>query len=147
MRVVPLMFYGPLFGTQKSMAAFISKYDLRKDQFQIKLGQKGQISKFNIFLQKHAYHIQFCLRIPKNVIYFYVRQLEMPKIAFQKSDVATFTFFNHCTVKNKDIALKFGRCVVCMQIYNIYSVFDNSKFLIYMHLFLANWSFYFQWLK
>ena len=44
-----------------------------------------------------------------------VCQLEMTKIAFQKSDVITFTcFFDHCTVKNGDIALQFGMCVVCM---------------------------------
>ena len=49
----------------------------------------------------------------KNAIYFYVRLLEMPKIVSQKSDVITFTrFFYHCIAKNKDIAFKFGMCIV-----------------------------------
>ena len=48
----------------------------------------------------------------KNVIYFDVRQLEMPKNAIQKSDVITFTWFlGHCTAKNEDIGLKFCKPV------------------------------------
>ena len=31
--------------------------------------------------------MQFCFRIPKNAIYFYIRQVKKPKIAFQKCDV------------------------------------------------------------
>ena len=63
----------------------------------------------------------------KNVIYFYVRQLEMPQNAFQKSDVIIFTcFFGNCTAKNKDIALKFCMLVICMHLHHIYSGFlDN----------------------
>ena len=33
------------FGTQKSMVTFVSKFDLRKGQFQVKLGL-GQIQNF-----------------------------------------------------------------------------------------------------
>ena len=45
----------------------------------------------------------------------------MPKIAFQKYDVITFTcLFGHCTVKNKDIALKLGMHIVCMHLDYIY---------------------------
>ena len=37
------------------------------------------------------------------------------KKCISKSDVMTFTwFFDHCTAKYKDIALKFCMCVVCM---------------------------------
>ena len=40
--------------------------------------------------------------------FFVVRQLQIPKIAFQKSDVITITWFlGHCIAKNKDIGLKF----------------------------------------
>ena len=70
--------------------------------------------------QNQNFHLKTCLSClvlsqdSKNVI-FYVRQLEMSKSAFQKSDVINFTwFFDHCTAKYKDIALKFGMCVVCM---------------------------------
>ena len=39
---------------------------------------------------------------------FVVRQLEMPEMACQKSDVITFTWLlGHCTAKNEDIGLKF----------------------------------------
>ena len=89
--------------------------------------------------------MQFCLKIPKNVIYFCVRQLEMPKVAFQKCDVITFTCcFGHCRAKNKDIALKFCLHVVCMYFDHMYSgfliplkiwilyaiIFEKSKFWI-----------------
>ena len=48
---------------------------------------------------------------------FYVSQLEMPKIAFQKCDIITFTWFlGHCTAKKKDIALQFCMHIVCMNI-------------------------------
>ena len=52
----------------------------------------------------------------QKLIYIYVRQLEMPKIAFQKVTSSPFPvfFFYHCTAKYKDIALKFGMCVVCV---------------------------------
>ena len=64
----------------------------------------------------------------QNVIYFYVRQLEMPKIAFQKCDVITITCFLSLQAKNKDIALNFFMRVVCMYLDHIYSVFYNLKF-------------------
>ena len=43
-------------------------------------------------------------------------------------NVITFTcfFFGHCTGLNKDIAVKFCMCVVCMYPDHIYSVFFNS---------------------
>ena len=70
----------------------------------------------------------------------------MPKVAFKKCDVITFTcFFGHCTAKNKDIALKFCMRVVCMYLGHIYSgflitwkfrilwanIFEKSKFWIF----------------
>ena len=44
----------------------------------------------------------------KNVIYFYLRQLQKPKIAFKKVTSSPLSVFDHCTVKYKDIAFKFG---------------------------------------
>ena len=72
---------------------------------------------------------RFVSGFKKNVIYFYVRQLEMPKIAFQKCDVITFTWFSgHCTAKNKDIALKFCVRVFCKYPEHVYScVLDNLE--------------------
>ena len=44
-----------------------SKFDRSKVQFQVKL---DQISNKKIILQKYAYHIQFCLRIPNMRLIF-----------------------------------------------------------------------------
>ena len=44
---------------------------------------KVKFLKFKISIQKHTYVVQFCLRIPE-MLFFYVRQLEKPKIAFEK---------------------------------------------------------------
>ena len=122
------MFYGS-FGTHNSMVAFIFKFEPRKGQLHVKQGQITSNFKIQNFL------IQICLSCAdlsqnsKNVIYFYVQQLEMQKIAFQKCDVITFTWFSgHCTAKNKDIALKFCVRVVCMYVDHIYSgCLDNVK--------------------
>ena len=85
--------------------------------------------KIQNFLTKVCLSCEVWSQDSKNVIYFHVRHLEMPKIAFQKCDVITFFyfFFGHCTVKNKDIALRF--CfVVCLHFYHIYSrSLDTSK--------------------
>ena len=44
--------------------------------------------------------------------------------------------FYHYTAKYKDIALKFGMCVVCMYVYNIYCVFlDNSKIVVFISIY------------
>ena len=102
MSVVRHMFYGS-FGTQKTMVTFISK-----------LGQINLNIKIQNFPTKNEYLVEFIFWDSKNVIYFYLRQLEMPKIAFQKSYVINFTFFDNCTAEYKDIVLKFGVCVVFM---------------------------------
>ena len=74
------------------MVVFIFRVDPRKGQYEVKLGQIKSNFQIKISLQKHAYLVQFRLWIhSKNVIYFYVGQLEIPKIAFRKSDVITFT--------------------------------------------------------
>ena len=76
---------------QNAMVKFI--FNRGKVNFRSNYVKSNQISKIKIFLPKYAYLVQFCLRIQKNVIYFYVRQLKMPKNAFQKCAVITFTFF------------------------------------------------------
>ena len=87
------MFYGS-FWMQKTMVKFISNSDLRKGQFQVKLGQNRPNLKIQHFVTKKT-----CLSYPvlsqnsKNVIYFCACQLEMSKTAFQKSDAIAFTCF------------------------------------------------------
>ena len=51
-----------------------------------------------------------------NLCFFYVRKIEMPRIAFKNvtSSPVPTCFFGHCTAKNKNTALKFGMYVACM---------------------------------
>ena len=55
--------------------------------------------------------------------YLFLRTaIKNAKNCISKSDVITYTwFFDHCTAKFENIALKFGMCDVCMYLYNIYS--------------------------
>ena len=80
MSVVRNMFYGS-FGTQNSMVTFMSKCGPMKGQYQVRLFQIRWNSQFSS--QKWLY----CLVLSqdsKSGTYFYVRQQEMPEIAFQK---------------------------------------------------------------
>ena len=63
------------------------------------LTKLGQIKKSK-FAFKNTYLAMYCLTIPSIVIYIDVRLLEVPKIAFQKSDVINIIWFlGHCTEK------------------------------------------------
>ena len=89
----------------------------------------GQISKFKIFLQKYAYLVQICLRIPKMsfILCTAIRNTQKIISKMWHHHLCLF-FFGHCTAKNKDIALKFCMSVVCMYLNHIYSSFlDNLK--------------------
>ena len=66
----------------------------------------------------------------------------MPKIAFQKSEVITSTCLFTIAQPKKDIALKFGMCVVCK--FRICApLFDNFKILDFKGIYLKNGSFEF----
>ena len=61
----------------------------------------------------------------KTLMYFDVRQLEVPEMAFSNSDAISFTcfFFHHCAAKNQDTALKlYTRVAVIFQLYNMHSL-------------------------
>ena len=81
----------------------------------------------------------------KNATCLDVRQLKMSNIAFQKSDVITFTLsLGHCTAKNKDIGSKFCALVVATQFRTMYSVFwISSKILFGRNFFVKNQFFFF----
>ena len=92
------------------------------------------------FLEKYTYLVQFRPRIPKNVIYFYVRQLKMSKIAFRKTcRHHLYPFFDHCKAINEDTALKFGICVVCMYVHTFITCssffLDDSQSLDYIGIY------------
>ena len=92
------MFHGS-FGTQNSMVTFIFKFDLEKGQLQVQLGQIKSNFKTKTFV-KICLYCTVLSQEPKISFTFYVRQLEMPKVAFQKCDIITFTWFSgHCTAK------------------------------------------------
>ena len=74
------------------MVTFIFKFDPRKGQLQVKLGQIRSNFKIQSFLTKTWLICADLSQDSKNVIYFFVRQLEMPKIAFQKCDVTFICF-------------------------------------------------------
>ena len=75
----------------------------------------------------------------------YLQQLEMPEKHFKMWRHHLYLFFGHCTTKNKDIALNFFMCVVCMYLDRIYSgVLNNLKFLEFIGNFLKKkWNFNF----
>ena len=68
----------------------------------------------------------------KNVIYFDVRQLEMPKRAFPNSDVNSFViFFGHCRAKNKYNTLIFT-LDLNIRLHNTNRFLDRFKILYFM---------------
>ena len=111
------------FGTQNSIVTFIFKFDPRKGQLKVKLGQTRSNFKIQNFFSKYAYLGQFCLRVPKKSFIFIYGKQECQNLHFKNMTSLLLPFFGHCTVKNKDIALKFGMHVVCMHLDYIYSAF------------------------
>ena len=102
---------------QKPIAIFLCKFDPRKGQFQINIGLIRSNFQIQNFLLKTCLSYPLLSQDSRNVIYFYVRQLEMPKIAFKNVTLSRLPFhiiFYHFTALNRDIALKFGMYVVCM---------------------------------
>ena len=140
MSVVRHVFYGS-FGTQKSMVAFISKFDPRKGEFQVNKSNKVKFQNQN-FLTKTCLSYPMLSQDSKNVIYFYLRQLEMPNMPLKKWRHHLYLVF--CTAKKEiGIALKLGVCVVCMWLYNIFSVFlTNAKFWILLAFLNRNFEFW-----
>ena len=70
--------------------AVISKLCLMKGQWQVKLGQSRSTIQIQNFLTTSNYLVQFCLRMPENVIYFHLRQAQISNIVFKKSGVINF---------------------------------------------------------
>ena len=84
-------FYGS-FGMQNAIVAFIFKFDPRKRQFLVTQGQIRSSFKIPNFLTNICLSCAGLSKDSKNIIYFYVQQLKMLNIAFQKWDI-TFTSF------------------------------------------------------
>ena len=73
------------------MKTFISEFDPRKGQFQVKLGQFGSNFTVQFFLAKHACLIQFVSGFQKCDL-FLRTSIEMAKIAFKKVAFYLFCF-------------------------------------------------------
>ena len=108
------------------MVTLIFKFDPRKGQLQVKLGQIRSNFKIRNFLTKIYLSCADLSQDSKNVIYFYVRQLEMPKNAFQKCDVITFTCFLAIAQAKTKILLWNFVCVLFVCIPIIYSGFFKN---------------------
>ena len=79
--------------------------------YKVKLGQKGQTGSKRPNFHNQKFLPKTYLSCPglsqdsKNVSYFYLGQLEMPKIVFQKSDIITFTCFFFLTIAQPNIKI------------------------------------------
>ena len=99
-----------------------SKFDPRKGQYQVKLGQIRWNIQIQNFLTETSLSCPVLAQDSRNVIYCYVRQLEMPKMRLKMAS-PPLPVFGNCTAKNKAIAMKFCMHVRCMYLYNIYCSF------------------------
>ena len=101
------MFYGS-FGTQNTAVACIFRFDPRKGQYNVKIGQIRSNFQSQNFLPITCLSCPASSKNSKNVIYFYVRQLEMP-------------------IKILPLNLV---CVLYVALQDIVRFFDNTKFWI-----------------
>ena len=133
------MLYGS-FGTQNLMVTLIFISDPRPGHVRVK-NVKFRSSKFSF---KNIPILSSFVAGFQNVICFNVRLFEIPKIAFQKGDVITFTWILcHCTAKKEDIGSKLSTLVVGIQLKTINSVlyiFKNSD-LVENVFFYCNFDF------
>ena len=128
MSVVRRMFYGSFRSTIRRWDSFFGsirgKVNIRSNQV-----KKSQIfnSKFILKLNISSINMpilySFSLRIPKMLFVFTYGNQKCQKLHLKKVTSSPLpVFFYYGTAKYIGIALKFGMCVVCMQLYNIYSV-------------------------
>ena len=111
------------------MVTLIFKFDPRKGQLQVKVGQIGSNFKIQNFRTKACLSCAYLSQNSKNVIYFYVRQLKMPKMHFKNVTSSSLSvFFWPLRSQNKDIALNFCMGVVCVYLDHIdFGFSDNLK--------------------
>ena len=105
------------------MVTLIFKFETRKGQRQVKLGQIRSNFKVQHFLTK--LYLSCAVLSPdfKKSHLFLCTTIKMPKNAFQKCDIIFTWYLGHCTGKNKAKSLKLCTRVVCMCLDHIYSVF------------------------
>ena len=99
------------------------KFDARKDQLQVKLGQIRSNLEIQNFLTRICLSFEDLSQDSKNVIYFYVRRLEMPKKHLKNVTSSPLPAFLAIEQPKKDVALKFCMHVVCLYLDHIHSGF------------------------
>ena len=87
------------------MVTFISKFDTRKGQLQVKLGQIRSNIKIQYFRTKLCLSCAVLSQDSKNVIYVYVRQIKMLKIAFKNATSSPLPGFLAIAQPNTKILL------------------------------------------
>ena len=120
--IVRHMFYGS-FGTQNSMLTCTIKFDLRKGQLQVKLGQIKSNFKIRNCLTKICLSCATLSRDSKNVFFSCATITNANNCISKNVRSSHLPFFCHYTPKNKDIAFKFCLHVVRMYFDHVYSVF------------------------
>ena len=133
------------------MVTFIFKFGPRKGQLQVKLRKIRSNFKIQNFLRKVCLSCAVLSHNSKNVIYFYVRQLEIPKIAFQICDVITFRYLGlrplHSQKQRYCLSILFACCsyVLRSHIFQFFGYLENFGF--YRQLFLKNQNVEFWWVR
>ena len=96
-----------------------------KDKDQVKSGQN---SNFKVFFQRQDYHLTFPRNIPE--LLFYVRQLQMLKLAF-KNDVTFTSFFAIAQLERK---ILLWNCVGLLYLYlqHIFWFLNNKLWFTYI---------------
>ena len=113
------------------MVTLIFKFDPRKGQLQVKLGQIKSNFKIQNFLTKTCLSCAVLSQDSNNVICFHIRQLEMPKNAFQICDIITFRYLFFWPLHSQKQSYCFELWYACC----LY-VFRSHAFR-----FLVNWKF------
>ena len=128
MSVVRHMLYES-FGTQKTMVTFISKFDPRKDHFEVKLGQNSKFSyKIMLILSSFVSGFQKCDLFLRPTI-------RNAKNRVSKRDVVIITFFTIAQLIIKILLWNLA-CMLFVCSFTTYIVFWISpKFGFYWHLF------------
>ena len=145
--VVRHKFYGS-FWTQNSMVTLIFKFDQRKGQLQVKLGQIRSNFKLQNFITKICPSCAVLSQDSKKYIYFYVRQLKMPEIAFQLGIWTHYLYLFffwplHSQKQRYCLEILYACCLYVSD--HIYSGFlDNWKFFdVIGNYFWKKWNFEF----
>ena len=148
MSVVRHMFNG-FFGTQKTMVKSISKFEPRKGQVQVKLGQIRSNFKIQNFFKNMPILSSFVTGFQKCDLFLRTSNRNAKNCISKKWRHHLYLFIFTTAQPNIKInASKFSMCVVCKYFDDIFSVFWwLQKVGFYRHLFFEKLTFWVLWVK